>query len=337
MIKRILHAVAWRIEKLIDRVALRRNRRAVIDPYMGYATPEHLVVRGRVLTDLRRTNAKKGQSRWASFRQMVSLFATDEVAHVPVKAQGLTAQADEEGYFTLLMPRGPQKGWTNVAVGIDGQDGTTHCPVLIPPLEAECAVISDIDDTMLVTGAYQLWRNLWTSMTGSVLTRRVYPDAVRFIRAISEDGRNPIYYVSSSPWNLHGFIAAIFDRAGLPRGPKFLRDLGVSETQFITGTHGDHKGSSIDVLLNANPGLLYILVGDTGQHDAFVYRDAVERHKGRIGAVVLRTPGPGPDDKSLAAMKEIEAKGIPVLSGKTFDGFAEQLERSGPGPAALRG
>lgn len=325
MIKKLVHAVAWRTEYVIDRLKRQRDRRQIIEPYVGYATPTHLVVRGRVLAALRRSKPLPTQSLWVNFRQMVSLFLTDEVGGVTVRAAGAEAVSDEEGYFTLLLPRGAEEGWIDIDVEIAGRDGATRCPVLIARNDAAFGVISDIDDTVLQTGAYSILRNLWTSLTGNALTRRVFPDAVMFIERLSQSGRNPVYYVSSSPWNLHQFLQAIFARAGLPKAPKFLRDLGLSKTQFVTGTHGDHKGGSIDVLLAANPSLGYILVGDTGQHDAFVYRDAIERHPGRIKAVVLREPGPGPDQGSKAAMQVIRETGTPLLHAPTFDGFAESL------------
>lgn len=325
MFKTLIHAIAWRIEYVIDRLRGQRDDRAILEPYLGFAEPAHLVVRGRVLTALRRNRPLPTQSRWVNFRQMLSLFLTDEVAGVEVSAAGVTAISDEEGYFSLLLPRGSGSGWRDIYVSVAGRHEGAFCPVLLPAPGADFAVISDIDDTMLRTGAYSLLRNLWTSLTGNALTREVFPDAVAFMNALWAEGRNPVYYVSSSPWNLHNFLNLIFARAGLPRGPTFLRDLGLSRTQFITGSHGDHKGGSIDVLMAANPGLSYVLVGDTGQHDAFVYRDAVRRHPGRVRAVVLREPGPGPDAESRAAMDEIAAAGVPVLHGADFSGFAARV------------
>ena len=325
MIKRILHSVSWRAERLLDRFKGQRDTRKIIEPYVGYATPEHLVVRGRVLAALRRSKPMPTQSWWVNLRQMLSLFMTDEVAHVALRANGVEGKSDEEGYFTLLLPRGTEAGWVDVEVGIVGRDGTTPCPVLVARRDARFGVISDIDDTMLKTGAYSILRNLWTSLTGNTLTRKIFPDAVYFIDRLADAGRNPIYFVSSSPWNLHHFLEAIFARAGLPKAPKFLRDLGLSKTQFVTGTHGDHKGGSIDVLMAANPDMQYVLAGDTGQHDTFVYRDAIRRHPGRIIAVVLREPGPGPDAKSQAAMEEIRQMGVTLLHAPNFEGFADIL------------
>lgn len=328
MIKTAIHRTAHAFEQVFDRIRGQRDKRRIIEPYIGYATPNHRVVRGRVLTNLRRNKPMPTQSRWTNFKQMFALFLTDEVADVEVRSAGATTRSDEEGYFTLRLPRDDGDGWSEVEVQIVGEDSSAICPVLVARDAAEFGVISDIDDTMLETGAYSLIRNLWTSMTGNALTRRIFPDAVPFMKALSDDRKNPIYYVSSSPWNLYNFLNQIFARSGLVEGPTFLRDLGLSKTQFITGTHGDHKDGSIDTILDANPDLQFVLIGDTGQHDAFVYRDAIERHPGRIKAVVLREPGPGPDAKSKTAMEEIKATGCTLLHAPSFEGFAAHLLRS---------
>ncbi|MEO9864041.1 MAG: phosphatase domain-containing protein [Yoonia sp.] len=310
MLKLRLARIASAIERRLDPLIQRRHVASVIAPYIGYATPEHLVVRGRVLGNAQKTVTHANQSKWRNLRQMVALFLTDEVADVTVTCGDYTAATDEEGYFTILVPRGDQTGWTDQV--ISAGDVTAVCPVFVPHPDADFGVISDIDDTMMETGAYSLWRNLWTSLTGNALTRKVFPDAVTLMTQLHQNGRNPVFFISSSPWNMHGFLDQIFARAGLPKAPKFLRDYGISETQFITGTHGDHKGSAIDRVLAANPDLAFYLIGDTGQHDAHVYRDAVQRHPGRIKQVILRAPGDGADADDMSYVDAIRALGVPV-------------------------
>ena len=93
MLKDKLHRIAWSAEKAIDRYKSRRTDRRIIEPYLGYATPEHLVVRGRVLTALRRNKPKPDQSRWTNFKQMFALFLTSEVSNVEVRARDVDARS----------------------------------------------------------------------------------------------------------------------------------------------------------------------------------------------------------------------------------------------------
>ena len=304
------------VEVAAERVFFRGDLdRLTIEPYGGYATPDHLVARGRVLA-AREVEKIDGRSKLANARQMFRLFATHEVSDVTVTSGPCSAVTDAEGYFTLMLPRTDQAGWVNVAVSIPGDSAI--CPVLIASADARWAVISDIDDTMIHTGAWSTLRNLWTSFTGSVASREVFADAVDLIRTLAENGRNPIYFVSSSPWNFHGFLEEVFVRAGLPPAPKFLRDYGFGEDQFITGRHGDHKGSAIDRIAAAHPGLPLVLIGDTGQHDAQIYADAAVRHPGRVARVILRAAGDGIDTTDRLQIERLRSLGIPVTADPDF-------------------
>jgi phosphatidate phosphatase APP1 len=326
--KRGLAKALTRLEGLFEAVLGRlrppRSTPPVIDPYLGYSTPEHWVARGRVLTRLIRPEVRPGQRRLRNFLQMLSLFVTDEVAEVTVTAPayGVSALTDEEGYFTLLVPRGASEGWAEVAVEAEGARAVL--PVQVTGQGARFAVVSDIDDTVIATGAWNVWRNLWTTFTGNPTTRRVFPDAVELLARLAEGGRNPVFFVSSSPWNLHAFLEGIFARADLVRGPLFLRDLGIGEMQLVSGTHGEHKGSVIDRLMAANPELPFWLVGDTGQHDAEVYAAAALRHPGRVMRVTLRRAG---REALEAPVAQLLAARIPV---DLLEDYAPLLRELGP-------
>jgi len=332
-LKAIAHRVAIWGERAFDRLfPAKTPDDPVLDTYRGYSVPGGIMLRGRVLAALRRTTPEPEQSRWQNLREMVSLFFTHEVGGVTVVAteSGVTAQSDEEGYLTLKVPGEFAPGWHQIALEIEGVPGSRKMArALVPSPEARIGIISDIDDTMMHTGAYSLVRNLWTTFTGSAATRRVFADATVLMDHLSDHGRNPVFFVSSSPWNLHAFLEKVFDRAGLVTGPIFLRDLGIGQDQFISRGHGDHKGRSIDRIMEANPDLPFVLIGDTGQHDAQIYLEACHRHGGRVKAVILREPGPGADDASRAAMSAIRRLGVIVAHGSDFSEVAEELERGG--------
>lgn len=316
-----LHRAALWAKRRLQPV-LRRRRAAVatraVDPYPGYATRDHLILRGRVLATPPRQRSP-GQRRLANLRNMAALFLTDELADVEIRHGDVTARSDDEGYFQLHLPRKGMRttGWQQADLTVAGMADPVACAALVPDRDARVMILSDIDDTVLQTGAYSLLRNLWTTFTGSTATRHVFADAIALMRALSAGGRNPVYYVSSSPWNLHAFLEDVLWPAGLVRGPMFLRDLGLSETRFITDGHGSHKGRSIDLLMAANPGLPAILIGDTGQHDARIYRDAVRRHPGRVRAVLLRQARRGRADS--AAVDDLRRSGVPVQVAPRLD------------------
>lgn len=320
---RLVHTLVHKLDAAFGRHRARTP--GAIDPHIGYATETGIVLRGRVLArDPGRLRTGRS-GRLGNLRAMLGLFRTREVAAVPVTCGARTAVTDEEGYFSLILPRDHPAGWHTARVALP--DGTeTPCPFLVPDPDAPAILVSDIDDTVLRTGAWSLLRNLWTTFTGNVATRQVYRDAVDVYAALGSTARVPVFFVSSSPWNIHGFLLAVFERTGLPRGPLFLRDFGVDRDKFITAGHGDHKGEAIDLILDANPGQPAILAGDTGQEDARIYRAAIARHPGRIAAVILRTPRPGADARTESDLAALRATGVPVFAGRDFTRFCKALD-----------
>lgn len=317
-----LARLASMAERVFDK--LKPNREygdAEIDPYFGHANSEQIILRGRVLSRRPIKEAEElddESSRWANFKAMMALFRTREIAEMKVACLETETLSDEEGYFELSLPRpDKQSGWICYDVAFGDGDRSAELTALLPSPNAEFGIISDIDDTLIKTDAWSLRRNLWNSLTGNAKSRHVYPDAIALIQQLHNEV-NPVYYVSSSPWNLHGFLTEIFDRAGLVRGPKFLRDLGISEKKFVTEAHGQHKSRAIDEILAANPNLTFILLGDTGQHDAHVYHDAVIRHPGRIRQIILRAPRPGLSRENKLWVDKIMSTQTPIYVGETY-------------------
>lgn len=300
--------VAAAAERLLDRVRWRDpHPEPVIEPYIGYSTPDGVVVRGRVLSARQRNETKRPPSLFGNVKARIRAFATDEIGDVLVAAGGTTTRSDEEGYFRLEVGRDIVRDGA-VSIRLPDFDIEVSAAAMVTPHTAEYGIISDIDDTIMRTEAWAIYRNIWNTITKSAAERHVFPDSLALIARL-HDGRNPVFYVSSSPWNLHGFLSDVFKRNGLVFGPKFLRDLGISETKFIKGSHGEHKGAAIDTILAANPHLPFVLIGDTGQHDAAVYRQAIERHPDRIAEVILRVAGML-DDRDAADAEAIRKTGV---------------------------
>ena len=91
----------------------------------------------------------------------------------------------------------------------------TPLRVRVPGRAARFGVVSDIDDTILETGVQQAGRMLRQTFTGSALTRSPFPGAAELYRDLAAVD-NPVFYVSSSPWNLHAFLLAFLEHRRLP-------------------------------------------------------------------------------------------------------------------------
>ena len=59
-------------------------------------------------------------------------------------------------------------------------------------------------------------------------------------------------------------------------------------------------------------------MGDTGQHDAHVYYDAIQRHPGRILKIILRAPNPKLSKSNQHWIGKIKDTQTPIFIGEDY-------------------
>ena len=137
-------------------------------------------------------------------------------------------------------------------------------------------------------------------------TRLPFEGVAAFYNALrcgTVDGAfNPIYYVSSSPWNLYDLIVDFFVVRGIPLGPLFLIDRGIDPNKLIVPSHHEHKTAAIQELLNTHPELPFILIGDSTQKDPEIYHEIVQKNPSRILTVYIRDVTGDRRDKQVQAI-----------------------------------
>src|SRR5919112_2156797 len=256
---------------------------------------------GRVLEESGITHAGRDDAVWKNILNMARRFASDEVAGARVRASfegsKVETTADIEGFFEIRLqlpePLEGAGGWYRVELDLlsppspGGGEVRSTAHVLVPHA-AQFGVISDLDDTVVHSSATNVMKMAWIVVRNNAYTRLPFPGVSAFYEALRrgpEDGlENPMFYVSSSPWNIYDLLEDFLDVHGLPAGPLFLKDW--SPTSL--GKHHDHKLGIIRTLLGTYPDLPFVLIGDSGEEDPEIYRQAVAEHPGRIEAVFIR-------------------------------------------------
>ncbi len=297
-------------EKLFGRMDADKPYRIVY--YRGFGSPSAVWLKGRVLRERDLSTPSDRDTYWNNLLATYQRFETDEVPNVTVRVdafgQSHTTVTDEEGYFELTInpPNDlpPGRVWFPVTYSLDGlTQPTTGEPVrkegylMISPPFSQFGVISDIDDTVLVTGATSLLQTARLTFLGNAYTRLPFAGVAAFYRALQSGPVttlfNPIYYVSSSPWNLYDLLVDFFRIQGVPKGPILLRDLGLDPSLLSSQSHHTHKLAMIRKVLDVNPQLPFVLIGDSGQQDPEIYAQVVRENPGRIKAIYIRDVSTG--------------------------------------------
>jgi phosphatidate phosphatase APP1 len=166
--------------------------------------------------------------------------------------------------------------------------------MLIPSEKCNFGVISDIDDTILNTGvtSFLKLKLLFNTFFRNVRKRSPLEGASQFYRqlhrGVSGNDANPMFYVSHSPWNLYRYLELFLKANDFPKGPVLLRDFPSPFRKKETAEKPQKQKEIID-LLNTYPEMSFILIGDSGEHDADIYIEIAEAFPDRIKAIYLRS------------------------------------------------
>lgn len=310
--------------------------------YRGHGTPDTLFLKGRVLEMVGLKPSGAGDSRRHNVRNMARRFLSSEIPHARVRASHrsheVEATADEEGFFDLrfelAQPIEGDTAWHPVEVELlwpppeAGDEPRATGSVLVPS-GARFGVISDLDDTVVQSSATDLLKMARITLLRNAYTRLPFEGVGEFYRAL-QLGRsggefNPIFYVSSSPWNLYDLLEDFLDLHGVPAGPLFLKDW--SPTNL--GKHVGHKLDVIKTLLATYPGLPFVLIGDSGERDPEIYHKVVQEHPGRIRTIYIRDVTTGERDLAVRRIgDELRSLGVEMLfTADTAEAIAHAAER----------
>ncbi len=292
----------------------------MILPYFGFGNQNTIYLKGRVLEDKNIKTAESSDSIWENLVASYKRMNSSELPNVRIKAsfQGIEKEivTDEEGYFILELTTETEfvseHGWAEVGLELIDVSGKNQekveaqGAVLIPTSEAAFGIISDIDDTILQTKATEITKLIQLTFLRNARTRLPFKGVSAFYHALqkgkNESQHNPIFYVSSSPWNLYDFLKDFCQINDIPQGVFFLRDLGISQEKFLQSSHSDHKSAQIQRIMTMYPAMRFILIGDSGQQDPEIYLEAIRSYPSRILAIYIRDVSENERDARVEAI-----------------------------------
>jgi phosphatidate phosphatase APP1 len=307
------------------------RRRDTVVLYRGFGARDSVFVLGRALENRPIAPADAAHSRWQNLLAMLRRANANPLPHaiarVTIGSATHDFTADDEGFIAGWMPAANPRRLDDEWIEVDAElvvpssggsilgRGSALCPVAAP----EYLVISDIDDTVLQSRVTNFLRAAQTLAFGNARTRLPFPGVAAFYQALrrgaSGSGRNALFYVSSSPWNLYDVITQFLELQGIPEGPVLLRDLDINLGVLSSRRHHDHKGDHIRRVLNTYPESPAILIGDSGQQDPEIYHDIVHEFTGRIRAVYIRNVTMSPTRSAAieALAREVLAAGSSLV------------------------
>jgi len=299
--------------------------------YRGFGNRERYFIQGHVFRGMALRRPKKKNSIWKNIVSMIKMFLVRTVPEAKVELVSplksyLTA-SDENGFFQFEIEETLAPGWHKVELKlkeniVEGQEEVTVTAEFLILHDAEYGLISDIDDTFLVSHVTQKPRKIYTLLTKNAESRKPVEGIVDFYNALCRgvsDMANPFFYVSSSEWNLYEFLVDFKKHHNLPKGVLQLKELKDSLFDFFKSGYGshDHKHVKIKKILSAFPTQKFILLGDNGQHDPDIYLQIADEFTDQIRGVYIRGVKKSNRKKTEEKLEKVKKLRIPCLQFKS--------------------
>lgn len=321
----IVRKTEFAINSAGTRRTIRHGWRPAITPYIGYGDCNRVRVIGRVLMeDPEREEEKVSQAR-RGFRQFFTIQVPDCPVRITAGDASVDTHTNEGGYIDVLLDgHNLDSGWQQVMLETDGRK--VQADVLIIEPDAEIGIVSDIDDTIMVTWLPRALIAAYNSWFLKTNARKPVPGMSEFYRQLRADNPSaPVFYLSTGAWNTFSTLREFLKTHGFPLGPMLLTDWGPTPTGLFRSGQ-EHKRVQLRNLMIDFPSIHWILIGDDGQHDPFIYGNMAAEHPDRIAGIGLRQLTASEHVLSHGSAVPLErplrggtVRSVPVIEGE--DGF----------------
>jgi phosphatidate phosphatase APP1 len=338
----VMHRAA-RIEDAFHAFRARRARKrgflATVVPYTGYGSPTWARILGRVVlardpkpgSRAERLHRKREESvrGWRSF---VSVPLSDTPVTIEIEGNTHTVMPDRGGVIDTVIPVQLTPGWHTVRLYTAESTRVFEAPVFIVDPATKFGIISDVDDTVMVTALPRPFLAAWNTFVLDEHARVPTPGmAVLLERLAATHPNTPAVYLSTGAWNVAPTLSRFLSRNLFPAGPLLLTDWGPTHDRLFRSGR-EHKKISLERLAEEFPGLKWLLIGDDGQHDETLYREFIASHPDSVRAVAIRQLSTR--EAVLAggrskAEKHTSLSGAPWVYAPDGAGLSEQLTELG--------
>lgn len=266
-------------------------------------------------------------------------FAATPVAHLPITIRAgrttLSTTTDKGGYINaLLQDHGLEPGWHRVEITGKAAEPVRAWVNVISP-QQRFGVVSDIDDTVMVTWLPRALIAAWNSFVMRSDARQPVPGMAKLYRTLQQREKDlPFFYLSTGAWNVVPTLRRFFQRHGFPYGTMLMTDWGPTQTALFRSGQ-EHKRVQLRNLAVTFPNITWLLIGDDGQHDPMIYDDFAREHPTHVAAIAIRELTPAEQvlshgtTESMSephSVRNAEAEhGVPEVRGRDGRAIARRL------------
>ena len=310
--------------------------------YRGYVNDEELIVFGHLFESWAPDKYSLEKKGLKHAYAILHKFRIKPLKNFEIRLQfrdiDVTTKTLDDGYFRFTIPyhEDLKPGWHDYTVTCKLYDfGIIERGELLKPFPSKMGIISDIDDTFLISHSNSFFKKLYVMLSKNLNKRKIFDDVVKHYQKLSIAGQdheaasNSFFYVSSSEWNLYDFITEFAMLHELPKGVIKLKKIKTGLTDFISSGRGnhDHKYIKIKDIISFYPNLKYVLMGDDSQHDPYLYERVCKTFPLNIRAIYIRQTGSHQKKKVQKVLANMESMNVSTCYFKNSEKAINHSER----------
>jgi phosphatidate phosphatase APP1 len=278
------------LHEILERRLRQRGWHPLIRAHTGYGAPGWARVMARVVLTRQKTSRKRLE-KVRGWRSFATTPVDGAIVRIQVGDEVHEARTDRSGYIDCRMKGDLKPGWARVRLTTEGAE-PAEAPIRVVDPRVRFGVISDIDDTVMVTALPRPLLAAWNTFVLDEHARMAVPGmAVLYERLVNANPGAPVFYISTGAWNVAPTLTRFLSRHLYPAGPLLLTDWGPTQDRIFRSGQ-EHKRTTLARLATEFPDVKWLLIGDDGQHDQEIYSEFAHDHPENVAAVAIRRLSP---------------------------------------------
>jgi len=265
--------------------------------YHAYGNAHQIVIQGRMEEKKTFSEAKEDdnwfQNIWRTARQVKADEIKNQTIFARLNGEKFETKGDDEGYFefNIATQKALKSGYEKIALNIEGNSNALKTEVTVVGLEPRVGIISDFDDTIIVSDVNNKIKLGYNTVLKNYKQRKVVPTMLeRFQKILAhnpKDAPSTLFILSGSPQQL---FFAVEDFLAFHHFPR--------HTLILKKAHGEHKDpltdqfayktEKIERLIKLYPNMRWVMFGDSGEKDAEVYKFIKEKYSNKVVNYYIR-------------------------------------------------
>lgn len=267
-----------------------------IDIYTCYGNAHKMIIEGRILEEghfrVASHDDRKRDNFWHRLKQLNREF--DGVEEHEITAQidheNYQVKSDEGGYFEFDLRFSKSFGQGYHLVKLHSEEGKrdTSCHALVLSDEKALGIISDFDDTVVVSDVTSKKKMLKHFLFKNYKQRTAVPGMSQRYRSILEDNKpSRLFFLTSSPRQLIGEISDFLDHHHFPKRVILAKKIYKENGDPLFDSYS-YKLGEVEQLIKLYPHMTWVLFGDNGEQDPEVYQRIRRKYPKKIKAIYIR-------------------------------------------------